>query len=137
MCKNSVVVISSSKASKKDEQAYIQETRREILSSGKKIKDGELKVDINFIDHNGHIDYQSKKGSHIKKVVFDFSGHRDESKIIAHIKKGLSKVNKVPDPVYLRVANDGINHDGCVNILKIKHAVTHENNMILKEHIGC
>jgi len=127
MCKNSVLVISNPKTSKKDEQAYVQTARNEILSSGKTLKDGEFKVDINLVDHNGHIDYQSKKGSHIKRIVFDLEGHRDEGKIISNIKRGLSRVNKAENPLFMRIST-GDNLHGCKSISKLKHATSDFEN---------
>lgn len=114
------MVVSNSKTSKKDEQAYVQTTRNEILSSGKTLNDGEFKVDINFVDQNGHIDYQSKKGSHIKRIVFDLAGHRDEGKIIGNIKRGLSKINKAENPLFMRLSSSDNLH-GCKSISKFKH----------------
>lgn len=122
MCKNSIVVVTTKKPSKKDDMAYVQQTRNEILSSGKSLKDGEFKIDVNFVDHNGHIDYQSKKGSHIKRIVFDLYGDRNEKEIIAKVKKGLDKVNKAENPLMLRISS-GENLHGCKSISKFKHAI--------------
>jgi hypothetical protein len=121
MCKNSIVVVSAQKASKKDEKNYIQTTRNEILSSNRTLKDGEFKIEVNFVDHNGHIDYQSKKGSHVKRIVFDLAGHREEGRIIGNIKRGIAKVNKVENPLLLRIST-GENLHGCKTISKLKYA---------------
>ncbi len=120
MCRNSVLVVTTKRPSKQDENTYAQEVKKEIFSSGKTLKDGEFKVEVSFIDHNGHIDYQSKKGSHIKRVVFDLGGFRDEGKTIANVKKGLAKVNKVENPLMLRIST-GDNLHGCKSISKLKH----------------
>jgi len=119
MCKVCVTIISTPKISKKDEHSYVQETRKQILSSNKTLKDEKFKVDINFVDHNGHIDYQSKKGSHIKRIVFDLGGHRDEEKIINNVKKGLAKVNKEENPLLIRVGS-GENLHGCKSVSSFK-----------------
>lgn len=119
MCKNAIVVISTPKQSKKEEAAYAQSVKREILSSQKEEK--EFKVDVNFIDHNGHINYQSKKGGHMKRIIFDLGGHRNEDKIIKNIKRGLEKVNKANDPLYMRF-DSGSDQHGCKSISKMKYA---------------
>jgi len=126
MCKNCIVVVSTPKMSQKDTRDYIQMSKREILSSCKTLPNGEeFKVEINFVDKNGHIDYRSKKGSHIKRVVFDLEGHREEEKIIGNIKKGLSKVNKVENPLLMRVSTATGDLHGCKNVSKMKHATCH------------
>ena len=125
MCKNCVLVVSTPKLSKRDTMDYIQESKKEILSTGKTLPNGEeFKIDFAFIDRNGHVDYQSRKGCHIKRIVFDLAGHRDEGKIIGNIKKGLSRVNREENPFFMRV-HAGDDSHGCKSIPKIKHSVCH------------
>jgi hypothetical protein len=121
MCKNSVIVVSTPKTSKRDEKAYAQTVKNEILSSQRSKGGKEFKVEINFVDHNGHIDYHSKKGSHIQRIVFDLGGHRNEDKIIKNIKRGLEKVNKANNPLYMRF-DSGADQHGCKSISKMKYA---------------
>lgn len=123
MCKNAIIVVSTPKTSKRDEKTYVQSVRNEILGAQKEFHGNkEFKVDINFVDHNGHIDYQSKKGSHVKRVIFDLGGHRNEEKIIKNVKRGLEKVNKANDPLYMRF-DSGADQHGCKSISKMKHSI--------------
>jgi hypothetical protein len=121
MCKNAIIVVSTPKTSKRDEKAYVQTVRNEILSSQRSKGGKEFKVEVNFVDHNGHIDYYSKKGSHIQRVVFDLRGHRSEEKIIKNIKRGLEKVNKAENPIFMRF-DSGQDLHGCKSISNMKHA---------------
>lgn len=131
MCKDCTFVIGPHQAKKEDELSYKKKVRNSYLTPGKR----DHKVDIICLSPKGEIDLSSKKGAHIKKVVFDIAGHPNEANIISNIKKGLSKVNKEPNPIFIRVAKDSVVHDeGIIKVSKISDIL---NYPPLQTCVGC
>jgi hypothetical protein len=130
MCKDCTFVIGHHQPEKEDELSYKKKVRNSCLTPGKR----DHKVDIICLSQKGEVDLRSKKGAHIKKVVFDIAGHPNEASIISNIKRGLSKVNKEPNPVFLRVSTDDIYHEGCFKISKISDVLNFPQQT---SYVGC